>query len=78
MTKIWSFQIEEDSDELDTSRVCFSAGAFCTQRKVSMVSFGRISPNRNFSFSGFSVPIGIVGIAISIAACALQSREMHH
>ncbi|GJR63266.1 hypothetical protein Tco_1505428 [Tanacetum coccineum] len=37
------------SSTLDSAISCVMQGAFCTQRKVSMVSFGRISPNRFLS-----------------------------
>ncbi|GKF79269.1 hypothetical protein Tco_0234837, partial [Tanacetum coccineum] len=33
------------SSTLDSANSCVMQGASCTQRKVSMVSFGRISPN---------------------------------
>ncbi|GKE98595.1 hypothetical protein Tco_0021946, partial [Tanacetum coccineum] len=42
--------------ELEYPQELFSAGASCTQRKVSMVSFGRISPN---SFL-YSIPLVVV------------------
>ncbi|GKF24836.1 hypothetical protein Tco_0080730, partial [Tanacetum coccineum] len=34
---------------LDSAISCVMQGASCTQRKVSMVSFGRINPNRFLS-----------------------------
>ncbi|GJT33605.1 hypothetical protein Tco_0924024 [Tanacetum coccineum] len=66
--------IEEDSDELEYPQELFSAvdllslqflGAFCTQRKVSMVSFGRISPNR-FLSSILLVVVIIVTVVIVV------------
>ncbi|GJR34098.1 hypothetical protein Tco_1209782 [Tanacetum coccineum] len=69
-----SFQIEEDSDELEYPQELFSAvdllslqflGAFCTQRKVSMVSFRRISPNR-FLSSHLLVVVIIVTVVIVV------------
>ncbi|GJR79323.1 hypothetical protein Tco_0150108 [Tanacetum coccineum] len=45
-------------------------GAFCTQRKVSMVSFGRISPN-SFPFF-YGVPIRLLALAMA-AVCASKA-----
>ncbi|GJT26449.1 hypothetical protein Tco_0906724 [Tanacetum coccineum] len=60
-----SFQIEEDSDELEYPQELFSVGAFCTERKVSMVSFRRISPNR-FLSSILLVVVIIVMVVIIV------------
>ncbi|GJW58748.1 hypothetical protein Tco_0105479 [Tanacetum coccineum] len=70
-------KIEEDSDELEYPQELFSAvdllslqflGAFCTQRKVSMVSFGRISPNR---FLSFIVLVVVIIITVMIVVVIL-------
>ncbi|GJW98624.1 hypothetical protein Tco_0180432 [Tanacetum coccineum] len=50
---------------LDSAISCAMHGAFCTQRNVSMVSFGRISPNR-FLSSILLVMVIIVTVVIGV------------
>ncbi|GJU96684.1 hypothetical protein Tco_1321440 [Tanacetum coccineum] len=50
---------------LDNAISCVMQGAFCTQRKVSMVSFGRISPNR-FLSSILLVVVIIITVVIVV------------
>ncbi|GJT27902.1 hypothetical protein Tco_0908177 [Tanacetum coccineum] len=51
------------SPPLDSANSCVMQGASCTQRKVSMVSFGRISPN-SFLSSILLVVVIIVTVVI--------------
>ncbi|GKE96853.1 hypothetical protein Tco_1581708, partial [Tanacetum coccineum] len=76
--------IEEDSDELEYPQELFSAvdllslqflGAFCTQRKVSMVSFGRISPNR-FLSSILLVVVIIITVVIVVVVVIFAIVEV--
>ncbi|GKC05336.1 hypothetical protein Tco_0996946 [Tanacetum coccineum] len=53
------------SSTLDSAISCVMQGAFCTQRKVSMVSFGRISPNR-FLSSILLVVVIIITVVIVV------------
>ncbi|GJV84721.1 hypothetical protein Tco_1524619 [Tanacetum coccineum] len=62
-----SFQIEEDSDELEYPQELFSAvdllvHLYTKEGKVSMVSFGRISPNRFLS----SILLVVVTVVIVV------------
>ncbi|GJY08512.1 hypothetical protein Tco_0375566 [Tanacetum coccineum] len=53
------------SPTLDSANSCVMQGASCTQRKVSMVSFGRISPN-SFLSSILLVVVIIVTVVIVV------------
>ncbi|GJV38620.1 hypothetical protein Tco_1411097 [Tanacetum coccineum] len=53
------------SPTLDSAKSCVMQGASCTQRKVSMLSFGRISPN-SFLSSILLVVVIIVTVVIVV------------